>query len=39
MKALGHRSIRSTQGYLNNTLLNDEHQKLFGTFSEALGAK
>ena len=36
MKALGHRSIRSTQGYLNNTLLNDEHQKLFGTFSEAL---
>ena len=36
MKALGHRSIRSTQGYLNNNLLNDEHQKLFGTFSEAL---
>ena len=36
MKALGHRRISSTHGYLNNSLLNDEHQKLFKTFSEAL---
>lgn len=36
MKALGHRSISSIQGYLNNTLLNDEHKKLYITFSEAL---
>lgn len=36
LRALGHRSISSTQGYLNNTLLNDEHKKLYETFSEAL---
>lgn len=36
MKALGHREVRSTQGYLHNTLLKEEHRKLFGTFSEAL---
>lgn len=36
MKALGHRSIRSTKGYLENTLLKEEHRKLFGTFSDAL---
>lgn len=36
MKALGHRRLSSTHGYLNNSLLNNEHQKLFKTFSEAL---
>lgn len=36
MKALGHRSPRTTQRYLHNTLLKEEHRKLFGTFSTAL---
>lgn len=36
MKVLGQRSVRSTQGYLHNTLLKEEHRKLFGTFSDAL---
>jgi hypothetical protein len=36
MKALGHRQPRSTQVYLNNTLLREEHRKLFGTFSAGL---
>lgn len=36
MKALGHRSVRSAKGYLDNTLLKEEHRKLFGTFSDAL---
>ena len=36
MKALGHRSPRSTPIYLNNTLLREEHKKLFGAFSEGL---
>jgi hypothetical protein len=36
MKALGHREVRSTQGYLHNTLLKEEHRKLFGIFSDAL---
>lgn len=36
MKALGHRQPRSTQIYLHNTLLKEEHRKLFGTFSAAL---
>lgn len=36
MKALGHRVVRSTSGYLHNTLLKEEHRKLFGTFSDAL---
>lgn len=36
MKALGHRRPSTTQLYLNNTLLNEEHQKLYATFSTAL---
>lgn len=36
MKVLGHRSVRSAKGYLDNTLLKEEHRKLFGTFSDAL---
>ncbi|WP_155630867.1 tyrosine-type recombinase/integrase [Burkholderia cepacia] len=36
MKALGHRQPRTTQVYLNNTLLKEEHRKLYGTFSAAL---
>lgn len=35
-KALSHRSIESTSTYLRTTLLKAEHQKLFGTFSQAL---
>lgn len=35
MKALGHRSLTSTQAYTENTLLNEEHRKLFGIFSGA----
>lgn len=35
MKALGHKSLGSTQAYIDNTLLNEEHRKLFGTFSDA----
>lgn len=34
-KALGHRSIKSTAVYVRNTLLRDEHRKLFGTFNHA----
>ncbi|WP_261531384.1 hypothetical protein, partial [Burkholderia multivorans] len=36
MKALGHRQLSSTVNYLNNTLLKEEHRKLFRTFSAAL---
>lgn len=36
MKALGHRKVDTTQIYLHNTLLLEEHRKLFGTFSAAL---
>lgn len=36
MKALGHRNVNSTVGYLSNTLLKAEHRKLFSTFSSAL---
>ncbi|WP_196385455.1 hypothetical protein, partial [Ralstonia solanacearum] len=36
MKALGHRDPNTTAGYLNNTLLKEEHRKLFLTFSTAL---
>lgn len=36
MRALGHRSVRTTAGYLNNTLLKEEHRRLFSTFSKAL---
>jgi len=36
MKALGHRTLRSTASYLSNTLLKEEHRKLFSTFSGAL---
>lgn len=36
MKALGHRRLSSTVGYLNNTLLKEEHRALFSTFSAAL---
>ena len=36
MKALNHRRLSSTTIYLNNTLLKDEHRKLFSTFSWAL---
>jgi len=35
-KALGHKSIKSTSVYVRNTLLKDEHRKLFGTFNHAL---
>ena len=36
MKALGHKSLRSTVGYLDNTLLNDQSRQLYQTFSNAL---
>jgi hypothetical protein len=36
MKALNHRSISSTKVYLDNTLLKEEHRKLYDTFSSAL---
>lgn len=36
MKALGHKSLRSTQRYLDNTLLNEESAQLYRTFSNAL---
>jgi len=36
MKALGHRSLSSTKIYLGNTLLAEQHRKLYGTFSVAL---
>lgn len=36
MKALGHRKVDTTQIYLHNTLLLEEHRKLFGTFTDAL---
>lgn len=35
-KALGHRQVQTTVTYLHNTLLNEEHRQLFGTFSNAL---
>lgn len=35
-KALGHRQVQTTVIYLHNTLLKEEHRKLFGTFSQAL---
>jgi len=36
MKALGHKSLRSTQVYLDNTILNDQSVQLYQTFSNAL---
>lgn len=36
MKALGHKSLRSTQVYLDNTLLNDQSIQLYRAFSNAL---
>lgn len=39
MKALGHRSVNTTVDYLTNTLLKEEHRRLFATFSDALWAE
>lgn len=36
MKALNHRQANTSAIYLNNTLLNEEHRRLFSTFSEAM---
>lgn len=36
MKALNHKRVNSTRDYLNNTLLQEEHRKLYETFSSAL---
>lgn len=36
MKALNHRNPNTTAEYLNNTLLKEEHRKLFSTFGMAL---
>lgn len=36
MKALGHKNPRTTQRYLDNTLLNDQGVKLYQTFSNSL---
>lgn len=36
MKALGHRSIQTTVTYLTNTVLKEEHRKVFRIFSTAL---
>lgn len=35
MKALNHKGLGSTKAYVDNTLLNEEHRKLFGIFSGA----
>lgn len=39
MKALGHKSLKSTQVYLDNTLLNEQSVKLYQTFSNTLWAE
>jgi hypothetical protein len=36
MKALGHKRLSSTQGYLDNTLINAQSQQLYRTFSNSL---
>ncbi len=36
MKVLGHKQPTTTQDYLDNTLLNDESNRLYRTFSNAL---
>ncbi|WP_305825770.1 hypothetical protein, partial [Massilia brevitalea] len=36
MKALNHKRIDTTGAYLDNTLLKEEHAKMFATYSEAL---
>lgn len=36
MRALNHRRVASTRAYLDNTLLREEHRKLYATFSSAL---
>ncbi|CAJ7188793.1 Uncharacterised protein [Burkholderia pseudomallei] len=36
MRALNHKRLSSTRAYLDNTLLQEEHRKLYGTFSNAL---
>ncbi len=36
MKALNHKRLSSTREYLDNTLLREEHRRLFSTFSDAL---
>jgi hypothetical protein len=36
MKALGHRSVRTTVSYLTNTVLREEHRRIFRIFSTAL---
>ncbi len=38
MKALSHRRLKSTSIYLTNTLLREEHRKLFSTLSNGLWA-
>lgn len=36
MKVLGHKSLQSTQRYLDNTLLNEQSVELYQTFSNSL---
>lgn len=36
MKALGHKMLKSTQTYLDNTLINAQSERLYRTFSNAL---
>ncbi|WP_410199264.1 hypothetical protein [Burkholderia cenocepacia] len=36
MRALNHKRLSSTRDYLDNTLLREEHRKLYLTFSDAL---
>ncbi|MEX3990932.1 hypothetical protein AB4Y35_09140 [Paraburkholderia sp. EG286A] len=36
MRALNHKRLSSTRAYLDNTLLQEEHRKLYATFSTAL---
>lgn len=39
MKALGHKSLRSTQHYLDNTILNEQSIQLYRSFSNSLWAE
>ncbi len=36
MKALGHRSLKSTQVYLDNNIINEQADKLYSKFSDSL---
>lgn len=36
MKALNHRRLASTRGYITNKLINHESQRVFGMFTEAI---